>query len=180
MDIGIISSRYAKALFSFANEKGVEEAVYKNLKILASLFFSEPDLLTALKNPILSNEEKKRLLITAGGESVCDLYIRFINLVLRHHRERFLPFMAHSYIRLFRKEKQIKRVHFTSAVPINEKVKLHLIDQLEKQTGGIIEFSGKVNPELLGGFQLRIENERIDASYATQLKHIREQLRENR
>ena len=35
MDIGTISSRYAKALFSLAKEKGLETRVYDDMKILA-------------------------------------------------------------------------------------------------------------------------------------------------
>ena len=170
MDIGTISSRYAKALFSLAKEKGLETRVYDDMKMLADSFSLEPELRIALGNPILPVEEKLKLLTAAGGIEVSDLYERFMHLVLEHKRE----------IHLYRKDKRITRVQFGTAVPVSEEVKEHLQDKLKEETGSTIEFSGIVQPELIGGFRLRIGNYRIDASYATQLRDIRSRLLENR
>ena len=180
MDIGTISSRYAKALFSLAKEKGLETRVYDDMKMLADSFSLEPELRIALGNPILPVEEKLKLLTAAGGIEVSDLYERFMHLVLEHKRESLLLFMAHIYIHLYRKDKRITRVQFSTAVPVSEEVKEHLQDKLKEETGSTIEFSGIVQPELIGGFRLRIGNYRIDASYATQLRDIRSRLLENR
>ena len=163
MDIGTISSRYAKALFSLAKDKGQESRVYDDMKMLADSFSMEPELRGA-----------------AGGIEVCELYTRFINLVLAHKRETLLPFIAYIYIHLYRKEKKITRVRFDTAVTVDDAVKSHLQDKLRKETGCTIEFSGHVEPELIGGFRLRIGNYRIDASYATQLRDIRTGLLQNR
>jgi len=57
---------------------------------------------------------------------------------------------------------------------------LDLINELKEETGSTIEFSGIVQPELIGGFRLRIGNYRIDASYATQLRDLRSRLLENK
>ena len=100
MDIGTISSRYAKALFSLAKEKGLETRVYDDMKMLADSFSLEPELRIALGNPILPVEEKLKLLTAAGGIEVSDLYERFMHLVLEHKRESLLLFMAHIYIHL--------------------------------------------------------------------------------
>ena len=109
MDIGTISSRYAKALFSLAKDKGQESRVYDDMKMLADSFSMEPELRGALSNPIVSVPEKVKLLTAAGGIEVCELYTRFINLVLAHKRETLLPFIAYIYIHLYRKEKKIIR-----------------------------------------------------------------------
>lgn len=180
MDIGTISSRYANALFSLAKEKGLETRVYDDMKMLADSFSLEPELRVALGNPIIPTEEKRKLLTAAGGIEVSELYARFIQLVLKHKREMLLLFIAHSYMQLYRKDKRITRVQFDTAVPVSEEVKEHLQKKLKEETDSIIEFSGVVQPELIGGFRLRIGNYRIDASYATQLRDIRSRLLENR
>ena len=94
MDIGTISSRYAKALFSLAKDKEQESRVYDDMKMLADSFSMEPELRGALSNPIVSVPEKVKLLTAAGGIEVCELYSRFINLVLAH--KRALHEMNHS------------------------------------------------------------------------------------
>ena len=147
---------------------------------MADSFSLEPGLRVALGNPILPAEEKLKLLTAAGGIEVSDLYERFMHLVLEHKRESLLLFMAHIYIHLYRKDKRITRVQFSTAVPVSEEVKVHLQNKLKEETGSTIEFSGIVQPELIGGFRLRIGNYRIDASYATQLRDIRSRLLENR
>ena len=122
MDIGTISSRYAKALFSLAKDKGQESRVYDDMKMLADSFSMEPELRGALSNPIVSVPEKVKLLTAAGGIEVCELYTRFINLVLAHKRETLLPFIAYIYIHLYRKEKKITRVRFDTAVTVDDAV----------------------------------------------------------
>ena len=176
MDIGTISSRYVKALFSLAKDKQQEDRVYDDMKMLITSFEQEPGLRTVLDNPIFPEEEKVKLLITAGGLQVSELYIRFIRMVLQHRRESLLPFMAYFYIHMYRKDKKITRVLFKTPVPIDEATQEHLKERLKEETGCTIEFSGVIKPELIGGFVLHIGNYRIDASYARQLREIRNQL----
>ena len=73
-----------------------------------------------------------------------------MHLVLEHKRESLLLFMAHIYIHLYRKDKRITRVQFSTAVPVSEEVKVHLQNKLKEETGSTIEFSGIVQPELVG------------------------------
>lgn len=163
-----------------AKAKGQERRVYDDMKMLRIASLWNLELRSTLSNPIIPIPEKVKLLTAAGGIEVCELYTRFINLVLAHKRETLLPFIAYIYIHLYRKEKKITRVRFDTAVAVDDTVKSHLQDKLRKETGCTIEFSGHVEPELIGGFRLRIGNYRIDASYATQLRDIRTGLLENR
>ena len=77
MDIGTISSRYAKALFSLAKDKEQESRVYDDMKMLADSFSMEPELRGALSNPIVSVPEKVKLLTAAGFRglrAICTFY----------------------------------------------------------------------------------------------------------
>lgn len=180
MDVGTISTRYARALFSLAKDEGKETRVYSDMKMLADSFIAEPGLSTTLGNPILRGTDKERLLTAAAGIEVCELYTRFIQLVLKHKRETLLLFISYSYIRMYRKDKKITRVQFNTAVPVGEEIQKHLETRLLKTTEGTIEFTRNVKPALIGGFILRIGNYRIDASYASQLRNIRRQLLDNK
>ncbi len=176
MDVGTISSRYVKALFSLAKEKQQETRVYDDMKMLAVSFEQEPGLKVVLDNPIFPEEEKVKLLTTAAGLEVCDLFTRFIRLVLQRKRESLLPLMAYIYIHMYRKHKKITRVLFKTPVPVDEATREHLKKRLQEETGDTIEFTGVIRPELIGGFVLRIGNIRIDASYSRQLREIRNKL----
>lgn len=175
MDIGILSARYAKALFAQAQEEGCDKELYLHFQQLAIQLRQEPALQTALGNPVLSAKQKLHLLLIAGGEKVCDLYRRFMEVVIAHHRETYLPFLVQSYLMRYRKAQRLMRVEMESATPLNATTRQRLIDQLTATSGNQIELHERVNPELIGGFRLRMAGKRIDASFARQLAEIREQ-----
>ena len=114
-------------------------------------------------------------LLIAGGEPVGDLYRRFMEVVIAHHREALLPFLVQSYLMRYRKAQRLMRVEMESATPLNAATRRRLIEQLTATSGNQIELHEQVNPELIGGFRLRMEGKRIDASFARQLAEIREQ-----
>jgi len=58
MNIGIIPMRYAKALFAFAQDKGLEEKVYAEMSTLSQSFAEHSSLKTVLDNPVLKNKDK--------------------------------------------------------------------------------------------------------------------------
>lgn len=180
MDIGTIATRYTRALFSLAKDRKLETRIYDDMKMLAESFEAEPELKAVLVNPVIREKEKIRLLTTAAGIEVCELFTRFIQLVLKHRRESLLPLIAYIYIGMFRKDKNITRAQFNTAVAANDITIAHLKARLQRETGGTIEFSGEVEPALIGGFVLLIGNYRIDASYATQLREIKNQLLESK
>ena len=47
---------------------------------------------------------------------------------------------------------------------------------LEKELGAKIELSAKVNPELIGGMILRVDDKQYDASVLTQLKKLKQKM----
>lgn len=179
MDIGIISARYARALFDFAKEEDMESRVYDDIKMLASSFETEPALKKALNNPVLSVSEKAQLLQNAAGIEISTVFERFIRLILRHRRENLLQIMCLIYIDLYRKEKNINRVYLYSAVPLSDETKDRLAYAIRQKTGGTIELSEHIKPDIIGGLVMRMNNYQIDASIASQLKHIKKQLMEN-
>lgn len=176
MDFGTISSRYAQALFSLAKEKGEEDLVYADMEILRQSLHNTKELLPVISNPMVEKKTKEKLLIDAAGIEVCDLYRRFVQLLLNHGRENCLPIIIYHFSDMYRKAKRITKVIFYSASPVEESTEKHLIERLLQLTGRTIEYTNEVKPELIGGFRLQMENYRLDASYATQLKEIRERL----
>lgn len=178
MDIGIISARYAHALFDFAKGRQTETRLYNDIKMLAISFETEPTLKEALGNPVLSSKDKIQLLTNAAGIEVCTEFERFIRLVLQHKRENLLQIICLIYIALYRKEKHINRVYLYTAVPLSNQLKERLSHEIQSEIGGTIEFSEHIKPELIGGLVLRMNNYQMDASIATQLKRVKRQLME--
>ena len=60
MDLGIVSTRYAKALLLFAEQNKEEDKVYAETSVLAETFLHVPALQQALINPVLTEAQKDR------------------------------------------------------------------------------------------------------------------------
>lgn len=176
METGIVAVRYARALFSFAKERRKETRVYDDMKMLWSSFTAEPSLKEALANPVLHSEVKEKLLESAAGIEVSEEYSRFVRLVLTHKRENLMPMICLLYLTFYRKEKRINRMFVETAVPLDPEIGNRLIYELQLQTEGTVELSEHVRPELIGGLVMRMDNYRLDASVASQLKKAQRQL----
>lgn len=94
MDLGVISSRYAKALLKSATEAGVESQVYDDMQLLYHSYLDVQQLRFTIDNPMLSKDTKQSLLATACGGNPVELTRRFFALVLREDRENALQLMA--------------------------------------------------------------------------------------
>lgn len=175
MNSGIISNRYAKALLSYALEKGVEDEVYKQIRHLSQSFKEVAELKSSLESPILSMENKVSLVKTAAGGNVTYEFVKFTDLVFCNKREHLLHSITLMYISLYHKHKNISVCSLVTAVPISneieEKIKRLIIDK----THGSVELQESVNPDILGGFVFELNFNRLDASVATQLSRIKKQ-----
>ncbi len=170
-----ISSRYAKALVSFAREEKQQECVYKEMARFGKSILEVPDLFKALDNPALLRNQKESLIITACGGNVSDVTLRFIRLVLQKKREQYLDRMAMKYIDLYRKENQIMIAELVTADSANEEVEQRMRDIIKKYRPVTVEFSTRLDPSVIGGFILYIGTYRVDASISTQLKEVKNQ-----
>ena len=119
MDIGVISTRYARALLKSATDAKLDGQVYQEMMILAKSYVDVPMLRQTIDNPMLEKEKKQTLLETAAGGSPSKLTQTFIALVLKEDRENMVQFMANSYVTLYRKQKNVIRGKLTTAARVS-------------------------------------------------------------
>jgi len=179
MDNGKISVRYARALFQIAQEQGCEEAVYDGLTrfahnyLLAIAQFNE-----VLADPIVAKEEKAKLLEMAVGEPMHDSLKQFIAFVIEQHREDKMFLIAMKYMEMYRKKHNILNTQLTTATELPEAT-LDKIKAYVEQTFNVeAEMEVKIDPSLIGGFVLDIENTRMDASVSGQLNALKQKLKQ--
>lgn len=177
MDIGIISSRYAKALIDYAREKEEEDILYQELKRLTKSFRNFPQLRTVISNPILSVKEKVNLLtVAANGEAeTSSVFTRFMKFVIKQRREIYLEFMCLNYINLYRSAKHIGVGTLITAVPVDDETKARIRKTAAKRLHAKMELQTIVDPDIIGGFVFDVNDYRIDASVVGKLKQIKQQ-----
>ncbi len=180
MDQGLIPQRYARALYKVALERKCTQPLYDIMKRMAESFAAQPDLGHVIENPYVDAERKQSLLLTAAGispddkDTAVDTLVDFIKLLSRNKRIEFVRECAIAYIALYRKECNISTVKVTSAAPLtaeaSEKIRKIVSD---RNPDGVLEYEEIVDPELIGGFTILIDNTLLDASIKNELKQLR-------
>ena len=178
MDNGKLSVRYARALFQTAQQQGCEQAVYDGLTrfahnyLLAIAQFNE-----VLSDPIVAKEEKVKLVEMAVGEPMHDCLKQFIAFVVDQKREDKMFFIAMKYMEMYRAKHHILSTQVTTATELPEAT-YDKIKAFVKQTfDSDAELEVHIDPSLIGGFILDIENTRMDASVVGQLNALKNKLK---
>lgn len=175
MNVGVISMRYAKALFAYGKEMHAGDRLYEEMQKLSQCFIQVPAFRQALDNPMLAPQQKVALIAEAAGGKASEALSHFVNLVLREKREKYMQLMAVSYIDLYRKDKKINIGKLVTAYPISKETEEHIRKLMARDVEGSIEFETLVDPTIEGGFIFQMGTYRMDASVATQFKRIKEQ-----
>jgi F-type H+-transporting ATPase subunit delta len=177
MDVGTIALRYAKALLSFAEENGEAEQVYAEMESLKKNFSETPELKQVLINPVITGAEKVTVLLAATDREKTSKSIdSFFRFVVKQNRENSVQQICLSFLSLYRKKHNIVLAQLTGASPIEAAVVKQIQEAMSKQYQGTVLLHEAVNPNLIGGFVLDVENRRLDASIAGELNEIKKKL----
>lgn len=180
MDIGIVSSRYAKALYRFAEESKEEPQVYAEMKQLDRNFQAVAALSAALQNPVLSDKQKCNLLQNAAStekKGVTATVVRFIQLVVERKRADMMHFIATSYISIYEKAKNLITGSLVVAQPVSEEVAGRIQALVAARTKNKVNFNVYTDPAIGGGFILQYGDNRMDASIRGQIERLRRELK---
>ncbi len=130
-----------------------------------------------MDNPYIPAADKIKLLSTASGmdsDSSDPVMSDFFKLLKTNGRFEMARVIAIAYRQLYRQENNIFKVHVTSAFPLSADEEKRLKDAITALlNGGTMEYTSDVDPALIGGFVVKIDNELLDASISNEFKQLR-------
>lgn len=173
MSVTKAAYRYAQALIDLAAEKNTVEEVYGDMNQLASVCEESRDFRALLNSPVIVWHKKQAIFKQLFEKSISEMSMGFMNLIAKNSRENLLPEIAEGYIQLYKKSINIHEVYVTSAVALDQSTKDKIIEKIKAEVNGTIELTETVDPELIGGFIVRMEDKQIDASISSQLADLR-------
>lgn len=175
MNEGLIPRRYAKALYKYAVEQGQDKPMYGLMKCLADAFAADATLQEVMGNPFIADDDKVNLLNIASGNGASQsCFADFLKLLVANKRISSVRSIALAYQTIYRKANNIYLVEVVSASPMDSTDESRLKKLIEGHlNGGTMEFSQRVDEQLIGGFIVNIDSERLDASVQNELKQLR-------
>ncbi|MCK3683725.1 ATP synthase F1 subunit delta [Maribellus sp. YY47] len=178
MDQSAINVRYAKAFFSTAKEKKLLDPLKADIQSVLEICHSVPDFILLLESPVVKTSKKAMLIRQIFEGKVDQLTLNFLLLIVENKREVFIPGICRNFLDLSKKDQNIRSALLTTASEVSPATIQKIQELLEKELDATIELSTQVNPEILGGMVLRLDDKQYDASVASQLKKIKQSLLE--
>ena len=105
-----LASRYAKALMGLAVEQNQVEEVTADIRALQSFIDGSPELRMLLHSPIIQPGKKKPILEKALAGVFKSSLPQFIDVLLRKHREMYLPEIVKAFLEQYNRAKHIETV----------------------------------------------------------------------
>lgn len=170
-----ISVRYARALFQTALERKNLDQVNQDM-----LFISEickaPETKEFLRSPIIVPSKKEAIFHKMLGDNVEPITLSLIDLVVKNGRESFLPAIARVFIHETKKFKGITESVLTTAVKVDDNVRKQISELISEVFKTKVDLKEIIDPEIIGGFILQIDDSYIDASIKNKLRKIKKEL----
>lgn len=97
-------------------------------------------------------------------------------LITEKRRIGLLPEMATAYKQQHYFEEGICEVRALTATPLDKELFLKLKEKMSAVTGKKVVLETRVDPSILGGIVVKVDNKQIDTSVRTRLQELAQQL----
>jgi F-type H+-transporting ATPase subunit delta len=175
-----LASRYAKSLLDLAVEQNSLEATLADMQLLDKICHISPEFAMMLRSPVITADKKQAVIKAVWEGRVNVLTQAFVDLLITKGREASLPEIAPAFVAQYKQMKKIKTVKLTTAAVVNDTVKQNILAKIAKDLEGYtVDITSTVDPELIGGFILEMEDKLFDASVRRHLNDVKAQFQDN-
>ena len=167
--------RYAKAILELSSETNAVDEVASDMERIVEAGNDTGDFQVFLNSPVIKTDKKISILKVLFPEFT-ELTTSFIELITKNKREYLLTEIASAFVSLLKKQNGIVPISVTSAVKLEKQTLNQILEKLKSHVDGAFEVTEEVDPSLIGGFVVRMEDKQIDASIASQLNRMKIEL----
>jgi F-type H+-transporting ATPase subunit delta len=174
--MGAVARRYAKALFSLAQESDSLQSTATELERLAGVA-ANPALGSLLGSPLLGAPQRQALAgLLVEDLKLSDLLSRFVRFLAEQRRLTELPAIADHFGRQLDDALGLVRVRIVSATPLTPQQEKDIVDKFSQLTAKQVIPQVSVDPQLLGGVLVEVAGKVFDGSIRTQFHRLAAQL----
>lgn len=171
-----LTRRYARAIYDLAEKQNLTTTIFEELNSVREIIKKEPRVLAFFLSPLISQDEKRAFIEKHLLKSSNALTSRFIDLLVEKHRIIILNDIVDELEDLLDVKNGISKATLVSAHPISEELIRPFKAALERFSKTKVLLKTRVEHELIGGVQIRINNYLLDNSLKNRLNQLRYQL----
>ena len=175
-----VAQRYAKAIFDLAVETSKLEEVKKDFELIQSV--QNKELYLMLMSPVVKAEKKIAIFEAVFSKHIQTLTNSFFKLIFTKGRSVAVNEITLAFIDKYRNQKGIKLVELTTAIEVSKEIQEKISSILKDNNllkGKSIELKSKIDPSIIGGLIVQVDDQLFDASIRHDLQVIKKQFIEN-
>ena len=173
-----IADVYAEAFWDAveAKNESSDDLLEEFDSLLNDIFTVVPKFEQILASAVFSHDEKESLLERTLASQASRTFLQFLKVLSRHGRLDILRAVNRQVHAINDRHKGRIPVTITTATPMQEDAYASLSNRLREKLGGEPIINGVVDPNVVGGIVVRVGDTIYDASIATQLSNVRQNM----
>ncbi|MFC1728735.1 ATP synthase F1 subunit delta [candidate division KSB1 bacterium] len=171
-----LSRRYALALFNITVDRNQLEEVRNDFQVINDLLESKRKFRYFLYSPKVNRDEKKRIMTEIFKKEISVSMLHFIFLLLDKKRQTLLLKIFGHFMKLYDNHHNRATITVRPAVSLDDTILEDIRREFESILKKKITLEEKVDPVLIGGLQVRVNNTVYDASVLKSLRMMRNQI----
>jgi F-type H+-transporting ATPase subunit delta len=168
---------YAEALYRAAEKTNQTGDVLRELESLVTeVFRKDPGLELFLASPGVSQERKSAAIDKAFAGRATDVFTQFLRVLNAHGRLDVVRAIAQAFRSLYDRKSGHVIVHVRSAAPLTDAERDRIREDVRAVANREAVLAEAVDPSILGGLIIRVQDWVYDASVRARLENIQNQL----
>ena len=171
-----LAKKYANALIDLSLEANKADKVYEDLVFANETIKANNELSSFLYNPVVISNDKKEVITKIFSVHVDKITLDFLLLMVEQGRLNIINDVVSQYIYAYNRKRNIIKPQIISAVELDENQKNRIISKLQTKFSKNIIPEYQINPDIIGGLVVEIEDKTIDCSIKAKFDNIKKQL----
>ena len=170
------AKRYADAILEIAKSKNELDKYHEDIQTAVKAYDESEDFRNFMTHPIIPAAEKKDTLRSVFDGKISPDVLNLLYLLAERNKFSLIPTILYCYEKGLDAAKNILRVEVVSAVEVDEDLRENLKTKLESKLNKSIVLDYSINPDIIAGIILKIQDKTIDGSLAHRLESLQRKL----
>jgi F-type H+-transporting ATPase subunit delta len=167
---------YAIAMFEVAKEEKKLEEYTSELTFVNEVFLASKDLGKFLVSPLVTHEEKEKLLDEHFSKRLSKATLGFLKILSKKGIANYYPQIYLEYKHLYNEENKILEGIIYSAFTLSDKNVEKIKEVFEKKLDRKIVFQVKIDPKVIAGMKIFVADTMYDYSINSKIETIKDKL----
>jgi len=169
----LVSKTYGDGLFDTALESESVDRIFEETKIILSILHNEEQFIRLLNHPKISRADKVKLIEDIFTDRVSPDMVGFLVLAVNKNRTKDLSDILEYLLNRIKEYKNIGIAYVITAVELTGSQMKAIKDKLLSTTKYVeFEMKYQVDPSLIGGMVIRVNDRVVDSSIKGKLSSI--------